>query len=286
MNGPSRHLRMVMRCVHSVAHLCIKTGILKCLFLLFYFTEMTKEFATIFKDIGEILDVLNELDARMCTIVRSQIYIMEMLIAMKNNKAPLLLTPTSTIREDINDEEEETTPDPNWVDLAVNNDYSIHKEYPYAVIKKNKPHRYLKGSTALCIGPKIVQKDFIVAKQWLDNPNNYTYIEHINGDNSDYHLSNLRWVEHRSKSHKGSLKYEYTSVLPNGSDEVKSFNSWKFKGLYVCNEDFYIKDKNGYRKLAEMKDPYGNKHVNIIDADGHFRSISLNKFKALGFNKE
>lgn len=34
----------------------------------------------------------------------------------------------------------------------------------------------------------------LVAEAWLDNPNNYPYITHINGDVRDNRVENLRWI--------------------------------------------------------------------------------------------
>ena len=42
----------------------------------------------------------------------------------------------------------------------------------------------------------------LVAKLFVANPNNYKYVQTINGDNSDYKASNLQWVKSRRRKPK------------------------------------------------------------------------------------
>ena len=42
--------------------------------------------------------------------------------------------------------------------------------------------------------PKEVLLHRLVAKEFVPNPNNYKYVEHINGILTDCRASNLRWV--------------------------------------------------------------------------------------------
>ena len=39
----------------------------------------------------------------------------------------------------------------------------------------------------------------LVAKCFVGNPNNYKFVQTINGDNSDFKASNLQWVKSRKR---------------------------------------------------------------------------------------
>ncbi len=41
----------------------------------------------------------------------------------------------------------------------------------------------------------------LVAKAFVPNPNNYPYVEHIDGDRTNNHANNLRWTENRPRGH-------------------------------------------------------------------------------------
>ncbi len=41
----------------------------------------------------------------------------------------------------------------------------------------------------------------LVAKAFVPNPNNYPYVEHIDGDRSNNRADNLRWTETRPRGH-------------------------------------------------------------------------------------
>jgi hypothetical protein len=174
-----------------------------------------------------------------------------------------------------------------WEELRGHRDYQINTAYPYHIRKKSKPHRYIKecqrddGYVVLNIDNKILRKHVIVASQWLDNPMKLPAVDHINHEKADFRVNNLRWASpsdnNRNKTHKGDIRYEFVTELPEGSIEVSECNGWRFKDLYYKDGDFYVKVNAVYRKLAILGK--SNKHVNLLDTEGTFRAISINVFK-------
>ena len=105
-------------------------------------------------------------------------------------------------------------------------EYLIQKEFPF-VIKKKSNNRIIKeginnfGYPRVSLSGKSYLKHVIVAKQFLDNPNNLPEVDHISRDRTDYHLSNLRYVsrslnQQNKTSYKG-VKVIYVDDIPDSS---------------------------------------------------------------------
>lgn len=67
-------------------------------------------------------------------------------------------------------------------------------------------------------------KHVLIAKQFISNPNNYHFVDHVNHDKTDYHLSNLLWVTHSQNMFNRSLfkgvQYEFVDDIPEESIKI------------------------------------------------------------------
>ena len=88
-------------------------------------------------------------------------------------------------------------------DEGVRNNYEIFDTYPHNIRKKDtkriltfglNPYGYYHCT----LNKKLYRVHRIIALQWIpnDDPANKTEVDHINRVRTDYHIENLRWVDH------------------------------------------------------------------------------------------
>ena len=95
--------------------------------------------------------------------------------------------------------------DAEWVDCVVNNDFEICTTYPYPIRKKSwrlpailSESETTNGYIQVFMNRKCYLKHRIVAQQFIDNPNNYRYVRHINYNKTDNHIDNLIWCKRKN----------------------------------------------------------------------------------------
>lgn len=88
----------------------------------------------------------------------------------------------------------------------------------------------------------------LVAQAFIDNPNNYSIVDHIDGDRLNNNLENLRWVS--AKENRVNVHLDKTPVSPEFeeiifSKEEEDNEEWKeYEGFLVSNLG-RIKGRNG-----------------------------------------
>ena len=182
------------------------------------------------------------------------------------------------------------------------NDYEIQTTYPYN-IKKKSNNRIIKeninktyGYVQICLNGKSYQKHVIVAKQFLENPDNLPQVDHINHDKADYHLSNLRYVSpstnQYNKSYYKAVQYVFIDDIPDDAiiidfyetkTERKEFeeNQYYYYFDESNNEDkFYAKiTDNLYKELHHNRVKSGIEYVSLRDVENKTVSVYINRFK-------
>ena len=182
-----------------------------------------------------------------------------------------------------------------WLECKADNDYEIWNEYPYPIRRKGS-ERIINGwidkSTGYVncsLNDKKYLKHRIVAHQFIPNPDELPFIDHINHDRADNRIENLRWVNQsenqKNKSSYRGIAYEFFDEIPceNNDDiiEVRDYKEYQFEDLYYCDDCFYFFNGLQYRRLHINYLKTGYAYVHAIDVNGELRSIYYSKFKKL-----
>ncbi|KAK8853531.1 hypothetical protein M9Y10_017092 [Tritrichomonas musculus] len=121
-----------------------------------------------------------------------------------------------------------------FVTINEHPDYEILNDYPYTIKRKDNHYvvsEYIDKSTGyvrLHLNRKPYQKHQIIAKQFIPNPNNLPFVDHISRDRTDHHLSNLRWVSAKENSinvsSRNGVEYVFVDNIPDDSIVITHYD--------------------------------------------------------------
>lgn len=152
--------------------------------------------------------------------------------------------------------------------------YSINK---LGQVKNLNTKKFLKGTNLhsyiyvnLTVGKKRKNRAVhqLVAQAFLPNPNNYTIVDHINGDRQDNRVENLRWasaLENANNKHLDKTPDKPHFEAVKFSDEEMQSEKWKeYNGFKVSNLGRVIGKNNKILK-GHKSDcgyiSYGGEHI-------------------------
>ena len=175
----------------------------------------------------------------------------------------------------------------SWENLkGFENDYEIFNEFPYQLRKKSN-QRIVKecidrqsGYVKCRLNQKMYYKHRLIANQFIENPDNYECVDHINHIRTDNRIENLRWVSRRMNNNNIS----YQTFVDEISDEaivVDKYSDWEFEFLYfdLETDTFYVFNGINYAVKPKFTNKWGSWRIDIRDKNGKIRSICYNKFK-------
>ena len=155
-------------------------------------------------------------------------------------------------------------------------DYEISINYPYR-IRKIKNHVEVPtfinngGYIALTLNHETKLLHRIIAEHFIDNPNGYNIVDHIDRDKKNNHLDNLRWVPPKTSvenrdSFKKQSKKEYLSELPENVFKIDKYEGFEFDRYWfdVANEKVITFNKGKYRYLT-ITNIKNSKSINMKD---------------------
>ena len=183
-----------------------------------------------------------------------------------------------------------TQPAAEWVDCLVDLDYEICTAYPYDIRRKSTGHIVSESlQTAGYPRIKLSGKDYlkhrVVAIQFIPNPHNYTDVDHINHDRTDYHIENLRWctatTNNNNRASYNGVEAIYEDELSENAIEVTEYGAHKFEFLWFDDDKFYYYTGVAYRELNYHVAKSGSLYVQTKDTNRVRTNIYLNKFKQI-----
>ena len=177
-----------------------------------------------------------------------------------------------------------------FVPLKDHADYEILSTFPFTIRRKDN-HREVKckdnyrGYFQVYLNGKHYYHHVLIAKQFIPNPNNLPFVDHINHDRSDNNIKNLRWVTAsancKNKSSHCKVKYEFVDSISDDAIVVDNYNGHELEDYYYYDNLFYFYNGIQYRKLHVIESKLGGKYVNMTDVNHNKVSVYYSTFKKL-----
>ena len=192
--------------------------------------------------------------------------------------------------------------DTRWEPLKEHDDYEILKEFPFTIRRIRDKYiiseslRNSRGYPFVYLNRQHYSKHILIAKQFLDNPNNFPFVDHINHNTTDYHLENLRWCtasqNNFNRSSSRGVQYEFIDDLPEEAIKVLFYDTRTEHYEFEDNKYYYYHDDENnkdifygrinetiYRILYIKTLRGGVKAVSMQDINGNFVALYINRFK-------
>lgn len=186
-----------------------------------------------------------------------------------------------------------------WEVCKLDENYEINTEYPYEIRRRSNKRIVSEWKNEYdfsCCSLSSIEyyKHRIIAYQWIDNPDNCDFVEHINGNRSDNRIENLRYkgppsdnsnnmtvIHNDSDYYRVGYNYIDYEDLPDNLITVNKYNDFVFDWYYYSAETnrFYLDTGINCRELIIRFNKSGNAFVNAKDVDGIYRRIYFTVFK-------
>ena len=170
-----------------------------------------------------------------------------------------------------------------WVELELDSRYEIATTTPHQIRKKAdgrivKEHLSENGYLRCSLSKRKFLKHVIIANQFIDNPDNLPFIDHINHNRVDNRIENLRFCTNQQNSNQ-RIDQTFVDNIPEEAIEVKSYADWSFDFLYFHDNIFYVYNGINYVVKPRFQNKRGMWFISCTDTSGKQRTIYYSKFK-------
>ena len=172
-----------------------------------------------------------------------------------------------------------------WQELKADKDYQININYPHQIRKKSNQkiikERENNGYIKCQLNGKAFFKHRLIAIQFIPNPDNLQFIDHINKVKADNHISNLRWISQsdneRNKTSYNGVIVEYVDELPNDVIPIHLYKGNEFENIYYSKstDKCYYNDGEITRILHYNYSRGKYKFIGARDIENKKRSIYI-----------
>ena len=133
----------------------------------------------------------------------------------------------------------------NFETLKLDPDYIIRKEYPYDIVRKDTLRKISvvqQGETyKVHINYKPYLLPYVIAYQWIPNPDGYQYIRYKNFNRNDFHVENLYWARYYQKPKNKPGPELFTDFAKNHTlVPIKKY----FGHVYAPDTFYYVPEAN------------------------------------------
>ena len=177
----------------------------------------------------------------------------------------------------------------SWEQLREDADYEIFTEYPHEIRRKSNGRiitfsRLNNGYFRCFLNKTQYMVHRVIANNFIPNPENKPFVDHINHVRDDNHIDNLRWVDAAENSSNlygmNGIPYEFVDELEQECYPIDYVGQWGFENYYVCGTNILYFDGVKYRIL--LKHPHGKQwQIKMKDDNGIRRTVSKKRLEAV-----